>query len=144
VSNSQIDRHIYCTQEDLLLGLRRAFAAGQESPYELMPQEVDRIFAALLERVKQRVNVEKLRKYERSAEKSTRTTLYGEVAHSPLSDNCPNCRQSSGLMETRFKMKDGDIYSGLSCLRCGWAGSLMELRSNEEVCKRPFDDEGLL
>jgi hypothetical protein len=120
--------------------------AGQESPYELMLQEVDRIFAALLERAKQRVSVEKLRNYQHPAEKSIRKEKrwYGEIAHNSLNDDCPNCHQSSALVETRFKMKNGSLYSGVNCFRCGWASALKELCSNGEVYKRPFDDQGLL
>jgi hypothetical protein len=122
------DRPIYCTQEDLLLGLRRAFAAGQESPYEFMAQEVDCILTGLLDRVKQRTTSESLRKYDRHVESSSRRLLKEQVSQSMLMDCCPKCSQKGVLIETTLKATDESIYSGLCCLRCGWGSSLAGLR----------------
>lgn len=85
------NRQIYCTQEDLLLALRRAFAAGRESPYDLLGQEVDRIIACLVSEVKRRMIAERLRKYDRFADNKNRQLSSGDVANSMIADNCPNC-----------------------------------------------------
>ena len=101
---------------DLAWAIRIAFLSGQESPYDLKNQEVDRICDLLIDRIASRAV--SIKKTTQVAEDSSRK---------PNVDNmCPKCGMPGTLVERKFKNGIHGITSTVMCSHCNWQGTFNE------------------
>jgi len=118
---SRESKSFYCTEADLFFALKAAFAAGQESPYELKGQEVQRILNITKDRIDLRDNhTNYFRKYTRSAE--SKIERVGGLVNN-IGDACPVCKGKDSLVDQKFNNQQ-DIFWSILCLRCGWRNSI--------------------
>lgn len=99
----------------LLWGIREAFLAGNESPYDLKKQEVNRIYDLMIDRlsstsilVKNSSSASEVLK-NRSSEPSD-----GKIALGV----CSLCGAEDSFIEHRYNLPTGEITSALLCRIC--------------------------
>ena len=102
---------------DLAWAIRIAFLAGQESPYDLKTQEVDRIYDLLIDRIASRAV--SIQKTTQEAEDSSRKLNVDNV--------CPQCGMEGTLVERKFENGIHGITSTIMCSHCSWQGTFMDM-----------------